>query len=343
LKFNGDEPAPARVCPRNLRGEKAPSQRLEFHRGFETGGSDVISAACPVHVLRSHPVLSGTASALSLRPANGGLLLFPDSSPETSSGPLPEKAALALGAARLASFAPCAPKERGGNGENAMNQNNIVQIPSQRLCLDTVAQGDCVELMHQMPAASVDFILTDPPYLVRYQSRDGRTIPNDADDRWLKPAFAEAYRLLRWDRFCVCFYSWSKADKFIAAWRAARFRPVGHLVFRKSYASNTRFLRYQHEQAYLLAKGAPSCPEHPIPDVLEMRYTGNHLHPTQKPVSALLPLIETFSEEGDLVLDPFCGSGSTLVAARELRRHFIGIELDTTYHAFATQRLAGAA
>ena len=64
-----------------------------------------------------------------------------------------------------------------------MNQNNIVQIPSQRLSRDTVAQGDCVQLTPQMPAASVDFILTDPPYLVRYRSRDAvrsRTTPMTA-------------------------------------------------------------------------------------------------------------------------------------------------------------------
>jgi len=219
-----------------------------------------------------------------------------------------------------------------------MNPNKLIQIPAPQM-IDTVAQGDCVELMRRMPARSVDFILTDPPYLVNYRSRDGRAIRNDADDGWLKPAFVEAFRVLRWNRFCVCFYGWSKADKFLAAWRVAGFRPVGHLVFRKSYTSTTRFLRYQHEQAYLLAKGVPACPEHPIPDVLEMRYTGNRLHPTQKPVSALLPLIESFSAEGDVVLDPFCGSGSTLIAARRLCRHFIGIELDPTYHALATRRV----
>src|ERR1700681_4259432 len=71
-----------------------------------------------------------------------------------------------------------------------------------------------------------------------------------------------------------------------------------------------------------------------------MRYTSKHLHPTQKTVSALLPLIESFSWEGDLVLDPFCGSGSTLIAARCLHRHFFGIELDPTYHALAALRTA---
>jgi DNA modification methylase len=205
--------------------------------------------------------------------------------------------------------------------------------------IDTVLSGDCIEVMRGLDRESVDFILTDPPYLVGYRSRDGRTIRNDADDRWLKPAFSEAYRVLRRDSFCVSFYGWPHADKFMAAWRAAGFRIVGHLVFRKAYASSVRLLRYQHELAYLLAKGSPKQPACPIPDVIDFRYTGNRLHPTEKPVSALMPLIGAFSQEGGLVFDPFCGSGSTLVAARQLRRRFLGIELDSQYHAIASQRL----
>ena len=61
-----------------------------------------------------------------------------------------------------------------------------------------------------------------------------------------------------------------------------------------------------------------------MPDVLDWRYTGNRLRPTQKPVSILKPLIEAFSKPGDTVRDPFCRSGSTLVAAHELGRQFIG-------------------
>ncbi len=205
--------------------------------------------------------------------------------------------------------------------------------------IDTVLSGDCIEVMRGLDRESVDFILTDPPYLVNYRSRDGRTIRNDADDSWLKPAFSEAYRMLHRDRFCISFYGWPHADKFMAAWRATGFRIVGHLVFRKAYASSVRLLRYQHELAYLLAKGSPKQPTCPIPDVIDFRYTGNRLHPTEKPVSALMPLVGAFSQEGSLVLDPFCGSGSTLVAARQLRRHFIGIELDSQYHAIASQRL----
>lgn len=114
-------------------------------------------------------------------------------------------------------------------------------------------------------------------------------------------------------------------------------------MFRKTYTSSARFVRYQHEQAYLLAKGRPEVPSSPIPDVLELKYTGNDLHPTQKAVASLLPLIKAFSATGELVLDPFRGSGSTLIAARELGRHYFGIELDPQYHAIAARRLQSAA
>jgi site-specific DNA-methyltransferase (adenine-specific) len=187
---------------------------------------------------------------------------------------------------------------------------------------------------------SVNFILTDPPYITRYKSRDGRVVPNDDNDKWLKPAFAEMYRVLANDSFCVSFYGWPHADKFMHAYRAAGFRVVGHLMFPKSYASSTRFLRYQHESAHLLAKGNPRQPEKPIGDVIEWKYTGNRLHPTQKPLSVLLPLVETFSRPEGTVLDPFTGSGSSLLAAKMLGRSYLGIELDAKYHAIAARRLA---
>jgi DNA modification methylase len=53
--------------------------------------------------------------------------------------------------------------------------------------VNRIIPGDCVEVMRQMPAGSVDFIATDPPYLVGYTSRDGRSIANDKTDEWLLP------------------------------------------------------------------------------------------------------------------------------------------------------------
>lgn len=205
---------------------------------------------------------------------------------------------------------------------------------------NSVQHGDCIELMRRLPAASVNFILTDPPYLVRYKSRDGRSIANDDNADWLEPASHEMFRVLKDDSLCVSFYGWTQTDRFIAAWRAAGFRIVGHIVFRKRYASRARFVSYTHESAYVLAKGRPVLPDNPPADVIDFPYSGNRLHPTQKPVSALKPLIEAFCPAGGLVLDPFCGSGSTLAAARQVGRDFIGMELDDAYHRIAAGRLA---
>lgn len=204
---------------------------------------------------------------------------------------------------------------------------------------DTIIEGDCLDIMPALASGSADFILTDPPYMVRYASRDGRRVENDDNDAWLKPAFAELYRVLAPDSFAVSFYGWPHADRFLDAFRAAGFRVVGHLAFPKRYTSTTRFLRYQHELAYLLAKGRPERPTEPIGDVLDWTYSGNKLHPTQKPLCVLTPLIRAFSRPGDLVLDPFCGSGSTLLAAKLESRRFLGIELDSVHFDVAQGRL----
>jgi adenine-specific DNA-methyltransferase len=84
-------------------------------------------------------------------------------------------------------------------------------------------------------------------------------------------------------------------------------------------------------------------PAQPIPDVIDFRYTGNKLHPTQKPTSALMPLISSFFPQGGVVLDPFAGSGSTLVDAKQLGRRFLGFELDPQHHSAATAHLEAMA
>src|ERR1039458_1729488 len=205
--------------------------------------------------------------------------------------------------------------------------------------INRVINAHCLAALTQLPDASVDFVLTDPPYLVGYRDRHGRSISGDVDGQWLKPAFAEVFRVLKPGRFCVSFYGWQKADEFLAAWRSVGFHPVGHLVWVKSYASKRGLLASQHEQAYLLAKPPTGCPPQVLPDVLDWQYTGNVLHPTQKPVRSLKPVIEAFTRRGEVVLEPFCGSGSTLLAAKILGRRYIGIELDAEYAKTAQGRL----
>src|ERR1700677_3382232 len=229
---------------------------------------------------------------------------------------------------------------RDHSGTTKGDQNMQAQTSTQHPFLNTITQGNCIDVMRQMPANSVDFILTDPPYLVNYRDRDGRTIQNDANADWLKPAMREAYRVLKQDRVAIMFYGWTKVDAFFDAWKTAGFQPVGHLVFRKTYSSKSRFLSYRHEQAYLLAKGKPPLPKQPVADVIDMPYSGNKLHPTQKPVEPLAQLIRSFTLPGELVLDPFAGSGSSCAAALLTGRKYLGIELDAEYLKQASARLA---
>jgi site-specific DNA-methyltransferase (adenine-specific) len=217
------------------------------------------------------------------------------------------------------------------------NRTQGVKPPA--LPRNAVLHGDCVQMLATLPAACVDFVLTDPPYLVNYRDRAGRRVANDNDPAWLVPAFREVFRVLRDDSLCVSFYGWQAIGQFDAAWRAAGFRPVGHLVFAKDYASSARFTAMLHECAYVLAKGRPALPQTALPDVLPFPYTGNRLHPTQKPVAPLRTVIEAFTTPGQLVLDPFAGSGSTLVAAKALGRECLGIELDADHVRTARKRV----
>ncbi|MGE4045270.1 MAG: DNA methyltransferase [Acetobacteraceae bacterium] len=202
--------------------------------------------------------------------------------------------------------------------------------------------GDCIDILKSFAADSIDLVLTDPPYVCRYRDGTGRTVANDNRSDWIAPAFREIARVMRPDTLCISFYGWTAVEHFIHAWRAAGLAPVGHIVWPKEYASSRGFLAARHEQAFLLAKGHPPKPGNPPSDVQRWRYSGNPLHPTQKDVRILEPLIAAFSKPGDLVLDPFMGSGSTGAAAATNKRRFVGIELERQHYDTAAHRLRHA-
>ncbi|HGJ5879771.1 MAG TPA: DNA methyltransferase, partial [Arsenophonus nasoniae] len=100
-------------------------------------------------------------------------------------------------------------------------------------------QGDSQKIMSTFPDNAIDFILTDPPYLVDYTDRSGRSIANDKNDEWLKPACQQMFRVLKPNSLMVSFYGWNRVEKFVDAWKKSGFRIVGHLVFKKRYTSKT--------------------------------------------------------------------------------------------------------
>lgn len=206
----------------------------------------------------------------------------------------------------------------------------------------TIYQGNCLGVMPLLPTKSVDLVLTDPPYLVGYEGRwDGerKQIVGDRDPSWLEPAFAHIWRLLRDNSFCISFYGWPHVDLFLGLWKKIGFRPVSHLAFVKSHWGLGRFTRGRHETAFLLAKGRPPRPCKAIPDVIDWNRDRIKWHPNQKPVAALEPLLRTFCPPHGTVLDPFMGSGSTIVAASNIGFNAIGIEISNQYYEAAVRRL----
>lgn len=201
--------------------------------------------------------------------------------------------------------------------------------------------GESKQTLKAFPEASIDLVITDPPYLCNYKDRSGRTLINDNNPQGVLPVFDEIYRVMKEDSYCISFYGWTAIAEFSQAWIKAGFKTVGHIVWAKEYASRSGHAKYQHESAFILAKGKPKFPGNPISDVQKWVYSGNKSHPTEKSVSILTPLVKSFSKPGDLVLDPFSGSGSTSVAAALNNRDYIGIELEQKYCDLATKRLRG--
>jgi DNA modification methylase len=209
----------------------------------------------------------------------------------------------------------------------------------------TLYHADCRDVLRGMASESAGFVLTDPPYIVSYKSRWGSkrsVIQNDKDGLWLAPVYSELWRVLVPDSLCLSFYGWPQADAFMTVWKLVGFRPVSQIVCVKNSFGLGYFSRAQHEAAYLLAKGKPPKPANVISDVLDWRRVSGALHQNQKPLAVIARLMAAFAPEQSTLVDPFCGSGTTLVAARDQGRRAIGMEIEERYCEIAATRLSQA-
>jgi len=207
----------------------------------------------------------------------------------------------------------------------------------------TLYRDDCRNVLPIFPAETFDMVITDPPYLVSYAGRwgsDWGVIEGDSDPSWVLPVFMEISRVLKPDSLCLSFYGWPHTDIFFSAWRKAGLRPVSAIVCVKDRIGLGRFTRSQHELGFLLAKGKPRRPECATSDVFHWQRPDPQLHPNQKPLGMVEKIIATFTNEDAIILDPFAGSGTTLVAARRLGRCAIGAEIEEAHCETAALRLS---
>lgn len=205
--------------------------------------------------------------------------------------------------------------------------------------------GDCLEIMKQIPDKSVDMTLIDPPYGMSFRSNRRKdkydNIKNDNDLSFLEYMFCELDRVLKDNTHIYVFCSWHHIDKFKIEFEK-RFKLKNIIVWEKnnhttgdlkgSYAPKHEFVLFGH-------KGRRLRNGYRYPDVLKASKTGNKLHPTQKPVDLLELFIEQSTSENNIVLDCFMGSGSTSVACMNTGRRFVGIELEEKYFDIAKERI----
>jgi modification methylase len=247
--------------------------------------------------------------------------------------------------------------------------------------LDRVRVGDAVSELEKLPAASVDLVFADPPYNLQLQNelkRPDDSKVDAVDEDWDKFAGFEAYddftrawlsgcrRVMKRDATLWVIGSYHNIFRVGAILQDLGFWILNDVVWRKSNPMpNFRGRRFTNAHETLIWAAREQGGRYAFNyealkagnDDVQMRSDwtialctgeerlkdgdGRKLHPTQKPEALLARVILASSRPGNVVLDPFFGTGTTGAAAKRLGRRYIGIERDATYAARARARIAG--
>ncbi len=246
------------------------------------------------------------------------------------------------------------------------------------LPLDSILQGDCIAMMRSLPAASIDMIFADPPYnlqlggdLHRPDGSQVDAVDDDWDkfdslgtyDRFTRAWLAEARRILKPNGSVWVIGSYHNIFRVGTALQDQGYWILNDIVWRKANPmpnfKGTRFTN-AHETLIWASMGEKARytfnyrAMKTLNDELQMRSDwlipicggqerlkkgGHKVHPTQKPEALLYRILLACSNPGDVVLDPFFGTGTTGAVAKRLGRHFIGIEREDGYIAAAKERI----
>lgn len=208
--------------------------------------------------------------------------------------------------------------------------------------------GDCLEQMAQIADESVDVIVADSPYVLNIKSSmSSKRYRLNAWGDMVNPAYwyagwiQECKRVLKPDGCLWTFMNWRSLVTFQKAACDIDWPIASLLVWDKQWPGlgSMKGLRQSYEMVALFLKGAYSIPNRSLTDVWQFPWSSKkpHGHPAEKPQG----LIELILKEspGDVVMDPFMGSGTTGAAAVKLGKYFIGFELDPNFYQVARERL----
>lgn len=207
--------------------------------------------------------------------------------------------------------------------------------------LNQIISGDAHRVLRKLPSKSIDLVVTDPPYgdNIGYGSQN-RTIAGNEHPLVALSVMAECYRLLKKNASAYMFCGMRHLGflrTFFQNYTKYGIRDV--LIWDKVVRGRGYGFRRQYECILVLEKGKPRYRNPGLSNVLRFQRVRAIEHPHEKPVALLETLIRQSSDERNVVLDPFLGSGTTALAARQCNRDFVGIELEPNYCTVAEKRL----
>ena len=222
--------------------------------------------------------------------------------------------------------------------------------------INKIICGDCLNVMKHIPDESIDLVVTDPAYrtisggktsklALRHvggmlEKNDGKIFEHNNIEfsEWLP----EVFRCLKNKTHCYVMVNTINLESLLQISRQIGFQLHNLLVWKKQNCTPNRWYMKNGEYIAFLRKG----PAVPIKDmgsktVHEFNNPfGNKLHPTEKPVELMEFYISNSSSPRGIILDPFVGSGTAAIAAKNLNRNFIGIDISEEYCEMARKRLA---
>lgn len=221
--------------------------------------------------------------------------------------------------------------------------------------INKIVNADSIEIMNNMESECIDLIVTDPPYkTITGGDSNGKNSErpkgmlsgnrklfkhqNIKISDWMP----EVYRILKNGSHCYIFTNTLNLTEMLNESKGVGFKLHNLLVWEKNNCTPSQYYMKNCEYVLFLRKGKAkwindiggSKTVHQFNNII-----GHKTHPTEKPVELLKFYISNSSNEGDIVFDPFVGTGSTMVSANELKRKYLGCELEKEYCDIACQRV----
>lgn len=211
---------------------------------------------------------------------------------------------------------------------------------------NSIIHGDCVEILPQIPEASFDAVVTDPPYGLGIDYGGSKDHDNPDDYwKWFEPIYRELWRVLKPGGF-LCIFQAAKFLHLFGTWFGSGFHVFPFCRTAGNSHRNRLSLHSSWQPALMWYKPGSQflSPMLPMGTADFFVSDGNldvnsRKHASPKPLDLMIYIISSMVIEGGYVLDPFCGSGTTPVACQRLNRAFIGVDNNAGYCRLSEERI----